>query len=255
MHWSALWGLSYFNPTQSVIVDGMHNVFEGLVEFHCRTVLGIDFPPPELEKEKVADPKQLATATKLFAQSPSRDRLEHFTIPVLKALCSNNHIPLPNVARGKKLKKAQVLDVLKDFLVGPLMLSSTTPLNIPQEKRALQIPAPSDSPNLAGSAFESLVGNEYIDELVTPSNTGAPTRRAREWVVGDDGVTTKELKHIHKFLSETTRPSWHTPPPKNLGEASHGTLKADQLRSSIEFDVPAAIAQIWDHKCQESGNE
>lgn len=255
VRWSALWGLSYFDPTRSVIVDGMHNLFEGLVEFHCRTVLGIDRPPPEPEEEKVADPEQLATATRLFAQSPPRDRLERFTIPVLKALCSNNHIPLPNVARGKKLKKAQVLDVLKDFLVGPLMLSSTTPLNIPQEKRALQIPAPSNSPNLAGSAFESLVGNEYIDELVTPSNTGAPTRRAREWVVGDDGVTAKELKHIHKFLSETTRPSWHTPPPKNLGEASHGTLKADQLRSSIEFDVPAAIAQIWDHKCQESGNE
>jgi hypothetical protein len=110
-----------------------------------------------------------------------------------------------------------------------------------QEKRAIQIPAPSNTPDPAGPTFELPVGNEYVDELLT-SNTAAT---AREWAVGDDGVSTKELKRIHKFLSETTRPSWHAPPPKNLGEASHGKLKADQLRSSIEFDVPAAIAQIW----------
>jgi len=47
VRWSALWGLSYFDPTRSVIVDGMHNLFEGLVEFHCRHVLGIDDPDPE----------------------------------------------------------------------------------------------------------------------------------------------------------------------------------------------------------------
>jgi hypothetical protein len=74
----------------------------------------------------------------------------------------------------------------------------------------------------------------------------------KQWIVGDDGVNAKELKSIHKFLSETTRPSWHTPPPSNLGEASHGKLKADQWRSCIEFDVPAAMAEIWIHNGQTS---
>jgi hypothetical protein len=46
-------------------------------------------------------------------------------------------------------------------------------------------------------------------------------------------------------MSQTIRPSWHTLPPSNLGEAKHGKLKADQWQSSIEFDVPTAIAQIW----------
>ena len=62
----------------------------------------------------------------------------------------------------------------------------------------------------------------------------------------------KELKRIHHFLSQTTRLSWHTPPPRNLGESSHGKLKADQWRSCIEFDVPAAVAEIWIHDPQES---
>ena len=129
VRWSALWGLSYFDPTRSVIVDGMHNLFEGLVEFHCRTVLGIDRPPPDQEEEKEADPKQLATASKHFARSPSRRSLERFTIPVLKALCLDHHLLLPEVGRGEKLRKAQILDILEDFLVGLSTLSSNNVSN------------------------------------------------------------------------------------------------------------------------------
>lgn len=127
VRWSALWGLSYFDPTRSVIVDGMHNLFKGLVEFHCRNILGIDRPPPEPEEEKAADPRQLATATKLFARGATRRSLERFTVAVLKALCSDNHITLPDVGRGKRLRKSQILDVLEDFLVG---LSNLTSNNI-----------------------------------------------------------------------------------------------------------------------------
>ncbi|KIM80256.1 hypothetical protein PILCRDRAFT_89799 [Piloderma croceum F 1598] len=65
-------------------------------------------------------------------------------------------------------------------------------------------------------------------------------------VLGDDAKHSKELKHIQSFISQTKRPSWHTAPPSNLGEAKHGKLTADQWRSCIEFDVPAAMAQIWD---------
>jgi hypothetical protein len=95
----------------------MHNLFEGLVEYHCRDVLGIDRPPPEPAEEKEADPHRLKSATRLLAQGPTRRRLEQFTIPVLKALCINNHLTLPDVERGKSLRKAQLLDLLENFLV------------------------------------------------------------------------------------------------------------------------------------------
>ena len=128
VRWSALWGLSYFDPTWSVIVDGMHNLFEGLVEFHCRNVLGIDRPPPEQEDE-VADPSQLAIASKLLARGAARHSLERFTMAVLKTLCSNNDLTLPIIARGKKLRKAQILDVLEDFLVSLFTLSNNDMFN------------------------------------------------------------------------------------------------------------------------------
>ena len=95
-------------------------------------------------------------------------------------------------------------------------------------------------------------GDEIVGDLVTTSNTKGVEGQPKEWDVEDDGVDLKELKHIHHFLSQTTRPAWRTPPPRNLGEYSHGKLQADQWRSCIEFDVPAAVAEIWIHDLQES---
>ena len=109
------------------------------------------------------------------------------------------------------------------------------------------MPTPSNPSNPAGDVLGSLVGNKYVEELIATPNTTVMAGQPREWIVGDDGVNSKKLKCIHNFLSETTRLSWHTPLPSNLGEASHGKLKADQLWSSIEFDVPAAMMQIWNH--------
>jgi hypothetical protein len=117
IRWSAMWKLSYFNPTRSVIVDGMHNLFEGLVQYHCREVLGIDNVTSEPAEEKAADLRQLESAIKLFAKGSTRRSLERFTIPVLKALCSRNHLTLPDVERGKQLRKAQLLDLLERSLV------------------------------------------------------------------------------------------------------------------------------------------
>ena len=95
--WSALWGLSYFNPTQSVIVDGMHNLFEGLIAYHCRTVLGIDHPDKQCPQEQPADPHQHAAAHTLLAKNPipSWCSFESMTIAVLKVLCAERGLALP----------------------------------------------------------------------------------------------------------------------------------------------------------------
>lgn len=63
--------------------------------------------------------------------------------------------------------------------------------------------------------------------------------------VGDNAVTKKEMKQLRTYLNSTTRPSWHSSLPNNLGQKAHGKLKADQWRSAIEFDIPVAIAKLW----------
>ncbi|KLO03997.1 hypothetical protein SCHPADRAFT_841149 [Schizopora paradoxa] len=59
------------------------------------------------------------------------------------------------------------------------------------------------------------------------------------------GVTKEELASIRQWISDTIRPRWYASLPKNLGEAGHGKLKADQWRSALEFDIPVSAAQLW----------
>ena len=245
VRWSTMWGLSYFNPCRSVIVDGMHNLFEGLVQYHIRTVLGLDCPIREQEEEsKPADPQQLASATELLDRKPSQHKLKRLSVPVLKVLCSQKGIALPVAERGKRLKKASIVSTLLSSIVSlthyipscsntRTQETQETPTNHSPSHPAIQsqsAPAPATS---RATQDEMLVGDGYIEEVLAVP------------VVGDDIITDKELSHLHKFLSQTTRPSWHAAPPSNLGEKKHGKLKADQLRSCIEFDIPTAIAQLW----------
>ena len=86
-----------------------------------------------------------------------------------------------------------------------------------------------------------IIGHSYIKDIIQQSNSHSA------FCVGDDTLQPKELTHLQKFLMQVKCPSWHTPIPQNLGEASHGKLKADQWQSTIEFDVTTAIAHIWSH--------
>ncbi len=79
-----------------------------------------------------------------------------------------------------------------------------------------------------------LVGDDYFDN--EPDSVSVRT-------IGP--ISDDELKTIHSYIASTVRPRWHKSPPKNLGEARHGKLKADQWRSLMEFDIPVALAQLW----------
>ncbi len=42
IRWSELLRLPYWDPTSHVVIDGMHNLFLGLVQYHFRHVIGLD---------------------------------------------------------------------------------------------------------------------------------------------------------------------------------------------------------------------
>jgi hypothetical protein len=55
----------------------------------------------------------------------------------------------------------------------------------------------------------------------------------------------KELEQIQQDISNTIRPRWQSGPPKQLGTKGCGKLKADQWRSSMEFDIPVSLVKLW----------
>jgi hypothetical protein len=85
-----------------------------------------------------------------------------------------------------------------------------------------------------------MLGEEYINDCQIVRDTKIDTQPDIF-----DTVTKKELRRIWADIEATTRPSWHSELPTNLGEPEHGKLKADQWRSGIEFDLPVSLAQLW----------
>ena len=109
IRWSELWRLSYFDPVAMVIVDGMHTLFERVVSYHCRTILGIDHAESE---EQIVTPAQLVSAKTLLASNLSQSKLKTLTVAVLKALCAERGVDIPFLPNGERVKKAHILDQL-----------------------------------------------------------------------------------------------------------------------------------------------
>lgn len=116
--------MSYYDPTRSVVVDGMHNIFEGLVQFHCREILGLD--RPEAEKAEIqVDPRKLKAARETWKRNPTRAHLKRLSIPILSMLCSDNELDLPEAEPGKPIRKQAILDLLEAFLVSVIYAELT----------------------------------------------------------------------------------------------------------------------------------
>ncbi|TDL17602.1 hypothetical protein BD410DRAFT_708320, partial [Rickenella mellea] len=207
----------------------MHNLFLGLVQFHFRTILGLDafqatganeFTGDEEEAEFI-DPKQLIKARRIFTSSCTRADLSKLKICVLKALCEENGIDLPSVAKGEQRRKL------------PYILALLVSLSTSQESPLAHSKI---EPVCDADGMPLVIGLDAVDDIIADVKTA----KAKVSV-----LSKAEVEKMHKHIAETIRPVWNAAPPSNLGEAGHGKLKADEWRSTIEFDLPISLAQIW----------
>lgn len=53
------------------------------------------------------------------------------------------------------------------------------------------------------------------------------------------------LKEVWSDMRKTILPSWLPSPPKNLGTASHGKLKADQWRTACTVTLVFSLVRLW----------
>jgi len=57
--------------------------------------------------------------------------------------------------------------------------------------------------------------------------------------------TPEVLERIHTVIRDTATPSWLGSVPSNFGEASAGTIKADEWRSMAGVYLPLALVSLW----------
>lgn len=110
IRWSSLWKLPYYDPSKMVIVDAMHNLFLGLVQFHMRDILGIDAPQsdPDPGPAVLDDEKMVAQTALLNGQFA---KLHRSRVPVLEVLCKEREIQVDY--GGSRRKKDLLVELLK----------------------------------------------------------------------------------------------------------------------------------------------
>lgn len=62
------------------------------------------------------------------------------------------------------------------------------------------------------------------------------------------GFTDDELNVIRLCIQEVALPTWVARPPTNLGEASHGKLKADEYLVLFTVIFPHVLPELWWNK-------
>lgn len=91
------------------------------------------------------------------------------------------------------------------------------------------------APDTLLAVEEEIIGDALVEQIAD-ENDGLDVHTE---------LTQSEITLLRNCIASTIRPVWNAGPPKNLGEAGHGKLKADQWRSCIEFDVPVFLAETW----------
>ena len=108
---SVLMELDYWDPTTMVPVDCMHLFFIGLLQYHARTVLGMDSAATRDTKVTEKISKQLRDAREMLQRtSPESLALGSLTVGVLKILCEERGI---GVKRSGKPHKEDLINSLK----------------------------------------------------------------------------------------------------------------------------------------------
>ncbi|TFK19200.1 hypothetical protein FA15DRAFT_601974 [Coprinopsis marcescibilis] len=172
VRWSEFHRLPYFDPSRFVVVDAMHNLFLGLTQVHCTTILGIC-----VRDNKTAMPS--------------------------KAL----HIPFRNDWELLSPTEQTAVKYLKSALEGPLNA---------------QIAKDRDG---VIKRFEPQEEREEVDH--------------------DNNTIGEQLAELRADISAMLVPSWMSKVPSNLGDPSHGKLKADHWRMLATVFLPASLIRLW----------
>jgi hypothetical protein len=116
VRWSELLRLPYWDPTKFVVVDGMHNLFLGLVQFHMRKVLGMNLLGNIGEDDnslREATPEEMTKARNIWAKGvKSKNQLKRVNMPALQGLCLENEIAVKKLAGQQKLKRCDLVAAL-----------------------------------------------------------------------------------------------------------------------------------------------
>ncbi|KAH9820131.1 hypothetical protein DFH28DRAFT_1200914, partial [Melampsora americana] len=208
VRWSCLNELDYWDPTKMVVVDTMHCI-SGMLEYHFRRVWDL------IELGKALEKGKESRTSALLQEAISTD---------LDINMTDDWEPLQ-------------LDL--DHAMGSDISSNLHPTSFNQHSRGFQLnhcTLTSLEEGLDEDENNVLYdddGNEVFPEI----NSSSAAEKIQ--LLGTEG-----LKKIRSTISTTIIPSWISPPPTNLGSASHGKLRSADWIVLFTIHLPVAMFQL-----------
>ncbi|OJT02580.1 hypothetical protein TRAPUB_6902, partial [Trametes pubescens] len=217
LRWSELLRLPYWDPTRFALLDAMHNLYLGELRHHCISVWGIKTAEGRTSERPAhgaihSPDVQQATLTRLVAYA--RDGLESKLAGVRKdylmAVAKFNSVAVLDPA-GTRLAYAQAL--LRHIGLIPGGIDS------------LRIPPP----------LPFATNNFHVEHADKPDDEG----------LSESIFSRDVLEAVRRDISSVQLPSWLSKPPRNLGSATHGKLKADHWRTACTINMAITLPRLW----------
>ncbi|KAK4698216.1 hypothetical protein P7C70_g8067, partial [Phenoliferia sp. Uapishka_3] len=220
VRYSILSELKYWDPTKHIVVEPVHNNIIGLLANHGRRKLGLDILA--IEKYETAV-RRRAAQKRRWAEEDEED------------------------------VGMEDAEVLRDEarLAGMTPFAATGPASTTKQLRHLhtQTPLPvsfSDSFENTYDSDQEMSDGDYKTANVTRSDLSSSESDSEdEGELGGPALNKHDVKYVRKVIEEVTLPTWVTRVPQNIGEPSHGRLKADEWFILFSVHLSVALVDLW----------
>jgi hypothetical protein len=203
--------LPYWDPVKHTILGFMHNWIEGVLKNHLRTLWGIGRDEKEEQKlDAVEIDEQWTESDRSDSASELEDLLREAVEHDAAAAWAMNHFPPPPSA-------------------SPSLSPPSTP---PSE---LSSPITPTQQSFLSEFHDSEDYNHRDPDYIPPLPLESPPFQ----------FTEGQLQAVRGCIRDVTLPTWVQRPPTNLGEPSHGKLKAHEYLTLFICIFPLIIPEFW----------
>jgi hypothetical protein len=210
VRWTPLHNLPYWDPVKHVVLGFMHNWLEGVLQHHLRALWGIGRDENESQKAKeVEQDEQWSEADVSDSAEELDDLLQEAAEYNLEAAMAMQHTP-PSISPSPSSSEL-----------------SDSPSSTPTVTQSHTNPYAYDF-NYDDDDDDGDDDDSYIPVDSLPFS-----------------FTETELQAIRDCIHDITLPTWIQRPPTNLGEPSHGKLKAREYLTLFTCIFPLIIPEFW----------
>ncbi|KAI0657552.1 hypothetical protein C8Q70DRAFT_919435 [Cubamyces menziesii] len=197
----------------------MHNLFLGELHHHCVEIWGL----------KTAEGRGKPKRKQAIVHSPEMQQ------SILDRL----------VAALRKGSLSTVKSFRKDYLEAVVQYNPSIVVPTAAQTKIGYALKLLEWVSLAPAGVDSLLIPPALPFATNEFHLRGAARHQEENPYADSVFTGAVLDAVRRDIAAVTLPSWLPRPPRNLGSASHGKLKADQWRTVCTVNMVITLIRLW----------